>query len=51
MSHRRRVAVSVLAILLAGYMVGGDGQPALAYLADTETVAATLVDGGLLCRR
>ena len=42
MSPARRVAVSVLAITLAGYLVGGDGQPALAYLADTETVAATL---------
>ncbi len=41
MSPARRVAVSVLAIALAGYLVGGDGRPALAYLADTETVAAT----------
>lgn len=42
MSPARRVAVSILAIALAGYLVGGDGRPALAYLADTETVAATL---------
>lgn len=42
MSPRRRVAVSVLAVTLAGYLVGGDGRPALAYLADTETVAATV---------
>lgn len=36
----RRVAVSVLAIALAGYLVGGTGRPALAYLADTEAVDA-----------
>ena len=42
MSRGRRVAVSILAISLAGYLVGGDGHPALAYLTDTETVAATL---------
>ena len=42
MSRARRVAVSILAIALAGYLVGGDGRPALAYLVDTETVAATL---------
>ena len=42
MSPGRRVAVSTLAIALAGYLIGGDGRPALAYLADTETVPATL---------
>ena len=42
MSPGRRVAVSILAITLAGHLVGGHGQSALAYLTDTETVAATL---------
>jgi len=42
MSPERRAAVSILAIALAAYLVGGDGRPALAYLADTETVAATV---------
>jgi hypothetical protein len=42
MSPRRRVAVSTLSIVLAGYLLGGSGQPALAYLADTEAVPATL---------
>jgi hypothetical protein len=42
MSPGRRLAASILAITLAGYLVGGDGRPALAYLADTETVAATV---------
>jgi hypothetical protein len=42
MSRARRVAASILAVTLAGYLVGGEGRLALAYLADTETVAATL---------
>jgi hypothetical protein len=42
MSPRRRVTVSILAIALAGYLLGGGRQPAYALLADTETVPATL---------
>jgi hypothetical protein len=42
MLPRRRVAVSILAITLAGYLLGGGRQPAYALLADTETVPATL---------
>jgi hypothetical protein len=42
MSPGRRAAVSTLAIVLAAYLVGGDGKPAFAYLADTEVVTATV---------
>ena len=42
MSPGRRVAVSTLAIAVAGYLLAGQGQPALAYLADTESAAATV---------
>lgn len=42
MSPARRVAISTVAILLAGYLVGGQGESALAYLADTEAVPATI---------
>jgi hypothetical protein len=42
MSSGRRVAISVVATLIAGYLLGGSGRPALAFLADTETVPATL---------
>ncbi len=42
MSPGRRVAVSTLAIALAGLLLGGSGRTTLAYLSDTETVPATL---------
>lgn len=42
MSPGRRVAVSAIATVLAGHLMGAGGQPALAFLADTEAVAATL---------
>jgi hypothetical protein len=42
MSPGRRAAASTLAIALAAYLVGGDGRPALAYLADTEVVTANV---------
>jgi hypothetical protein len=42
MSPGRRVAASILAIALAGYLLGGGRQSAYALMADTETVPATL---------
>jgi hypothetical protein len=42
MSPGRRVAASILAIALAGYLLGGGRDSAYALMADTETVPATL---------
>jgi hypothetical protein len=42
MSPARRVAASALAIVLAGYLLGGDGRSAYALMSDTENVPATL---------
>ncbi len=42
MSPGRRVVYSALATVLAGQLLGAGGQPALAFLADTETTAATV---------
>ena len=42
MSPARRLLASGVATVLAGYLLGGAGTPALAFLADTENVSATL---------
>jgi hypothetical protein len=42
MSPARRLLASGVATVLAGYLLGGTGSPALAYLADTENTSATL---------
>jgi hypothetical protein len=42
MSPGRRVAASILAIALAGYLLGAGHDSAYALMADTETVPATL---------
>ena len=42
MSSARRLLISGVATVLAGYLLGGTGSPALAYLADTENASATL---------
>src|SRR5688572_20828938 len=42
MSPARRLLASGVATLLAGYLLGGAGSPALALLADTENTSATL---------
>jgi hypothetical protein len=42
MSPGRRVTASILAIALAGYLLGGGRDSAYALIADTETVPATL---------
>ena len=42
MSFARRAAASTAAIVLAAYLIGGNGHGATAYLADTETVPATV---------
>ena len=41
MRPARRLLISGIATVLAGYLLGGTGTPALAYLADTENVSAT----------
>src|SRR5688572_29111659 len=42
MSPARRLLASGVATVLAGYLLGGAGNPALAFLADTENGSATL---------